>query len=93
MDDLVDFASLGPENLAKLGEDFMRTFLVLSPTHPRWQIEKHYTDRVSEVVPRAGRSPTSLSSRDATVLAETFHKVSFHHQTFPRSLKPPVVRV
>jgi len=92
MDDLVGFASLRPENMTRLAKDFMRTSLVPCPTHPDWQVEKKYADRVSEVASRTGRSPTSLSSQDAAVLAETFREVSFHHQTFPHPLKPPVVR-
>jgi len=75
MDDLVDFASLGPENMTRLAKDFMRTSLVPSPAHPQWEVEKKYADRVSKVASRTGRSPTSLSSRDAAVLAETFREV------------------
>jgi len=78
MDDLVDFASLGPEKMARLAKDFMRTSLVPCPTYPQWQVEKEYVDKVSEVASRTGRSPTSLSLRDAAVLAEMFYQVSFH---------------
>ena len=92
MDDLVDFVSLGPENMTRLAKDFMRTSLVPCPTRPQWQVEREYADRVSEVASRTGRSPTSLSSRDAAVLAKSFRKVFFQHQTFPHSLRPPVVR-
>jgi len=92
MDDLVDFASLGREDMTRLGKDFMRTSLVPCPTYPEWQVEKDYADKVSEVASRVGRSPTSLSPQDAAALAETFHKVFFHHQTFPHPLKPPAVR-
>jgi len=91
--DLVDFASLGPEKMTRLGKDFMRTSLVPCPTHPAWQVEKEYADRISEVASRTGRSPTSLSSQDVTVLAETFHRVSFHRETFPYHLKLVMVRV
>jgi len=93
MDDLVDFAAFGPEKMTRLAKDFMRTSLVPCPTDSSWQVEKEYADRVSEVASRTGRSPTSLSSWDVAVLAETFHKVSFHYQAFPHPLKPPVVRV
>jgi len=92
MDDSVDFASFGPENIVILGKDFMRTSLVPCPTHPEWEMEKEYADRISEVASRVGRSPASLSSQDAATLAETFHKVFFHHQTSPHPLKLPVVR-
>jgi len=92
MVDLVDFTSLGPENMTRLGKDFMRTSLIPSPTHPAWQVEKDYADRVSEVALRTGRSPTSLSARDAAVLAETFQMVSFYHKTFPCPLKLSMVR-
>jgi len=92
MDDLVDFTSLGPENMTRLAKDFMRTSLIPCPTHPAWQVEKEYADKVSEVASRTGRSPTRLSSQDAAILAETFRKVSFHHKAFPHLLKPPVVR-
>jgi len=92
MDNLVDFTSLGPENMTRLAKDFMRTSLAPCPTHSFWQVEKEYADRISEVASRTGRSPTSLSSRDVAVLAETFHKVSFHHKTFPHLLKLVVVR-
>jgi len=92
MNDLVDFASLGPENMTRLTKDFMRTSLVPCPKDPAWQVGEEYTDRVSEVASRTGRSPTSLSSRDATVFAETFHKVYLHHQTFLHPLKLSVVR-
>jgi len=92
MDDLVDFASLGPEKMTILAKDFMRTSLVPCPTHSQWQVEKEYADRIFEVASRTGRSPTSLSSEDTAVLAETFQKVSFHHKTFPHLLKLVVVR-
>jgi len=92
MDDLVDFASLDPDKMTRLAKDFMRTSLVPCPTHRDWQVEKRYADRVSEVASRTGRSPTSLSSGDAAILAETFSKVSCHHQAFSRPLKPLLVR-
>jgi len=93
MDGLVDFASLGPGRMTRLAKDFMRTSFVLCPTHPDWQVEEEYVDSVSKVASRTGRSPTSLSSQDVTVLAETFHKVSFHHQAFRQPLKPLFIRV
>jgi len=92
MDDLVDFASLGPEKMTRLAKDFMRTSLVPCPAETSWQVEKRYADRVSEVASRTGRSPTCLSSSDVAVLVETFREVLFNHQTFPHLLKPPVVR-
>jgi len=92
MDDLVDFISLGPEKMTRLVKDFMRTSFVPCPRHPQWQVEGEYALRVFKVASRTGRSPTSLSSRDAAVLAETFRKVRFNHQTFPPPLKLLVVR-
>jgi len=86
MGGLVDFTSLGPEILTKLGEDFVRALSVPNPML-HWALgEKDYADRISEVVSRASRSPTGLSSRDATELAETFRKACFCHQTFSRPL-------
>ena len=54
--------------------------------------EKDCADRISEVVLRARASPTGLSSRDAIVLAGTFHEVCFRNQTFPHPLKSLAVR-
>jgi len=92
MDDLVDFISLGPEKMTRLAKDFMRTSFVPCPRHPQWQVEGKYAVRVYEVASRTGRSPTGLSSWDVLILAETFHKVCFNHQTFPPPLKLLVVR-
>jgi len=89
VDDLVDFTSVAPEILTKLGEDFVRALSVPNPELHWVQREQDCADRISEVVSRTRTSPTGVSSRDATVLAETFHEVYLHNQIFPRSLKPP----
>jgi len=57
-----------------------------------WETERDCADRIYKVVLRARISPTGLSSPDVTVLAETFHEVCSHNKTFPRPLKPLVVR-
>jgi len=92
MDDLVGFASLGPEKMTRLAKDFMRTSLVPCPTYSFWQVEMEHADKVSEVVSRTGRFPTTLSSRDVAVLAETFHRVFFLRQSLRHPLKPLLVR-
>jgi len=88
MGDLVDFTSLGPDVLTKLGEDFVRALSVPNPMLFWSKGEKDCVDRISKVVSRARKSPMDLSSRDATLLAETFHEVCLHNQVSPRHLKP-----
>ena len=91
-DDAVDFAGLGPENLIRLGEDFVRALPHRTP--PGWRKEDLEWKRlISEVVSRVGTSPLGLSSQDVTLLETTVLQVSFFpRQTFPLPLKYLVVR-
>ncbi|KAF9649103.1 hypothetical protein BDM02DRAFT_3167185 [Thelephora ganbajun] len=73
----IDFISLGNENLIRLGEDFVRALPFINRDPPRSQMEEGWINSISEVVLRAGTSPTSLSPRDVIVLAETFCQVFF----------------
>ncbi|KAF9649128.1 kinase-like protein [Thelephora ganbajun] len=70
----IDFISLGTENLIRLGEDFMRALPFVAQDSPRSRMEERWIKSISEVVSRAGTSPTSLSPRDVVALAETFRQ-------------------
>lgn len=74
MGELVDFPSLGTENLIGLGEDFMRALPFVARDPSRSRMEEEWISSISGAVSRATTS-TSLSSQDAVALAETFSHV------------------
>ncbi|KAF9791978.1 kinase-like domain-containing protein, partial [Thelephora terrestris] len=67
----LDFALLDPETLVRLGEDFVRALPAATQGPPRSQMEEGWVDLICDTISRAGTPPTSLSSQDVAVLAET----------------------
>jgi len=70
---LVVFPPLGSEDLIRLGEDLLHVYpIYYKDSKP----EEETISSISDLISRGKTSPTGLSSADATVLAETFRKVT-----------------
>ena len=74
-DALVEFPPVGRENLIRLAEELLYTFLVL-PLDPHQRATlKAVQEYISNVVSRDGDSPTILSSAEVAVFTETRREV------------------
>ena len=88
---LVEFPSLSPENLIRLGEDLLRACTIHGEVRSAPTNNK-YLSSISALMPRGKTSPTGLSSEKATALAEIFRNVSLPRQIPSQYLTPLVVR-
>ena len=80
---LVGFPLLGSEDLIRLGDDLLH---VLPIYHKPYKKDTRLISSISDVISKGKASPTGLSSADATVLAETFHKVPPPPRQIPLSI-------
>lgn len=87
-----DFTSLSGENLIGIAEDFVRALPFVTRDPPRSR-EEDRIDLVSEVVSRAGESPTGLSPQDATTLANTFRQALLHLRLSSSSMESLWTRI
>jgi len=79
MDDLVEFPSLGSEDLIRLVEDLLHVDPIYCE-HGEYVVNGADVSSVSNVISRAENYPTDLSSEEATALSEAFRKVPLPHQ-------------
>jgi len=92
-DYLVQFPTLGSEDLVRLGEDLLHVYPISYKDWSDHLQNETYVSLISNVISRAKTSPTGLSSEEATALTEIFRKVPLHRQIPSRCLTSLVVRL
>jgi hypothetical protein len=78
-DALVEFPPVGRENLIRLAEELLYTFLTLALDPGKRATLQTMQEHISKVVSGGGTSPASVSPVEAEALAVTFRKVLFPH--------------
>jgi len=72
-DDSVEFPTIRPKNLIRLGEDSLRTSLIPATgmSYPVGAEGRRYLSLISDMILRDRTSPTGLSPAEAAALVET----------------------
>jgi hypothetical protein len=76
-DALAEIPPVGRENLVRLAEELLCTFLVLPLDPGGLDVLRKVQEYISDVVSRDEPSQTSLSSAQVATLTRSFHKVYF----------------